>query len=78
MAYETKVENKREYSVATGVLDIYTWWLEVKVSGMGREGEGERVGERVGERGREVGFCLSFLSVFWLVFYYFLHQMKDC
>jgi len=40
LAYETKVEYKGEYSVATGVLDIYTWWLEVKVRGMGRGVEG--------------------------------------
>ena len=47
MAYETKVEYKGEYSVATGVLDIYTWWLEVKVRGMGRGVEG-RMGEGEG------------------------------
>ena len=41
MAYETKVEYKGEYSVATGVLDIYTWWLEVKVRGRGKNGRDE-------------------------------------
>jgi len=46
LAYETKVEYKGEYSVATGVLDSYTWWLEVKVRRDGERGWGEGRGGR--------------------------------